>query len=50
MVDNKALYASEKVREAVRDHEDEVCVAMPKTKSKVVVLGDSGEFSACIAW
>ncbi|CAD6192242.1 unnamed protein product [Caenorhabditis auriculariae] len=42
----KTIYANEKVREAVRDHEHtiapSVAVAVAKHRAKVVVLGDSG--------
>ncbi|CAI2343470.1 unnamed protein product [Caenorhabditis sp. 36 PRJEB53466] len=41
--DIKSIYASEKVREAIRDHEQTIATSTaPKHKAKVVVLGDSG--------
>ncbi|EGT48330.1 hypothetical protein CAEBREN_07082 [Caenorhabditis brenneri] len=41
--DIKSIYASEKVREAIRDHEQAIATSTaPKHKAKVVVLGDSG--------
>lgn len=41
---SKSIYAYEKVRSAVRDHEDDVdvSVTIPKTRAKVVVVGSSG--------
>lgn len=38
----KALYASEKVKEAVREHEENVQPLVPRTKAKIVMLGNSG--------
>ncbi|CAP23877.2 Protein CBG02683 [Caenorhabditis briggsae] len=41
--DIKSIYASEKVRDAIRDHEQAIATSSaPKNKAKVVVLGDSG--------
>ncbi|WKX94849.1 hypothetical protein Q1695_011817 [Nippostrongylus brasiliensis] len=41
---SKSIYAYEKVRSAIRDHEDDVdiSVSIPKTRAKVVVVGSSG--------
>ncbi|KHN79789.1 Ras-related protein RABH1c [Toxocara canis] len=38
----KSLYASERVKAAVREHADEVSLSIPMSKAKVVVLGNSG--------
>lgn len=41
--DLKSIYASEKVRELTKDHEQTIATSSPpKHKAKVVVLGDSG--------
>ncbi|KAF1766319.1 hypothetical protein GCK72_006275 [Caenorhabditis remanei] len=41
--DIKSIYAAEKVREAIRDHEQTIATSTaPKNKAKIVVLGDSG--------
>uniref|UniRef100_A0A8R1DX13 Uncharacterized protein n=1 Tax=Caenorhabditis japonica TaxID=281687 RepID=A0A8R1DX13_CAEJA len=41
--DLKSIYALEKVREAIKDHEQTIATSTaPKHKAKVVVLGDSG--------
>ncbi|KAK5964639.1 ADP ribosylation factor [Trichostrongylus colubriformis] len=41
---SKSIYAYEKVRSAIRDHEGDVDVSatIPKTRAKVVVVGSSG--------
>lgn len=42
--DKRALYAQSKCQAVVREHEDEISVIIPSTaKSKIIVLGDSGE-------
>uniref|UniRef100_F1KUV7 Ras-related protein RABH1C n=2 Tax=Ascaris TaxID=6251 RepID=F1KUV7_ASCSU len=38
----KSLYASERVKAAVREHANEVSLSIPSSKAKVVTLGNSG--------